>query len=77
MRALVVTLTLLSSGFLLATPYLTSQDLQDAFRASDTEKIDELVDFDSVRKSVSKQLSPQKKIAEIQKLLLLKMSEAF
>ena len=60
MRALVVTLTLLSSGFLLATPYLTSQDLQDAFRASDTEKIDELVDFDSVRKSVSQQLSPEK-----------------
>ena len=61
MRTLVVTLSLLASGFLLATPYLTSQELQDAFQSSDTEKIDELVDFDSVRKSVAKQLSPEQK----------------
>ena len=61
MRILIVTLTLLSSGFLLATPYLTSQELQDAFHASNTKKIDELVDFNSVRQSVSTQLSPQTK----------------
>ena len=60
MRTLIITLTLVSSGFLFVTPYLTSQELQDAFQASDTEKIDELVNFDSVRKSVSEQLSPQK-----------------
>lgn len=61
MRTLVITLALLSSGFLFATPYLTSQDLQDAFHNSDTQKIDELVDFDSVRQSVATQLVPQKK----------------
>ena len=45
MRTLIVTLALLSSGFLFATPYLTSQELQDAFHNSDTQKIDKLVDF--------------------------------
>ena len=58
MRTLLVSLTLLSSGYLLATPYLTSQDLQQAFHSSDTQKIDDIIDFKSVKKSVSKQLSP-------------------
>jgi hypothetical protein len=61
MRTLLVTLTLLSSGYLLATPYLISQDLQQAFHSSDTEKIDDIIDFESVKKSVSKQLSPTQK----------------
>ena len=38
MRTLIVTLALLSSGFLFATPYLTSQELQDAFLVRHTKK---------------------------------------
>ena len=58
MRKLLILLSLLSSGYLLATPYLTSHNLQKAFRNSDTQTIETLVNFPSVRNSVTKQIAP-------------------
>ena len=61
MRNFLIILSLLSSGYLLAIPYLTCHDLQQAFQNSDTQTIEELVDFQSVRTSVTKQIAPSQK----------------
>ena len=58
MRTVIMILTLLSSSYFLAIPYLTSHDLQKAFQQSDTKTIEELVDFTAVKNSITKQIVP-------------------
>ena len=62
MRRLFLILVILmttAAGIFAYSPYLASQNLQTALQKGDVAQIEEMTDFDLVRQSLSKQVSPK------------------